>query len=209
MRNQREVNIERNNQDRVRKARFGNLGGRPWWNRLCTRCDAIFESDRLMEKHYRTCEVVSCRECGKKCPSETALNLHLKYVHKRLACPECFQVFQRNDDLMEHMRANHNTAEKVVTLTRGDCSWTASTMTGEELFQASSEGLVSIGDLRKCVAEAWGTTLEELCFVAHDSVAKDTLELAGEDFLIVKRVMLVEPTMKKHALDEKRRGSLP
>jgi len=202
------LRTERKNQDMERTKRFGRISGSPWWNRLCTRCDTMFESVSLIEDHYRTCEVVRCPECQKKCHCTTVLNMHLKYAHKHLACSECFELFKSNDELIRHMRATHTIADKVVMLARTDSSWKASTMAGQELFQAGDEGIVSIHDLRESVAKAWGVEKEVLSFVANDTAAYDTLQLAGVDFLVVKRAMLVEHTTKKNVLDGKLKAAL-
>lgn len=199
---------ERFEQARERKNRFGSAGGSPWWDRLCTRCDKMFASVRLLEEHYRTHEFVGCPECSKKCYSRTACALHLKYVHKHLACAECFQLFQSNDELIEHMRATHTIADKVVILTRADSSWKASTMAGQQLFRFVDEAIGSVHELCESVAQAWGVEKEVLSFIANDTEAADTLHLADVDFLLVKRTMLVEPTTKKNALDDKRQTAL-
>jgi len=106
------------------------------------------------------------------------------------------------------MRVTHTIADKVVMLTRADSSWKASTMAGEELFRVADEGIVSIHGLRESVAQAWGVEKEALSFVANDTAAGDTLQLADMDLLLVKRVMLVEPTTRKNALDDKRKSAL-
>lgn len=173
------------------------------------------DANRLARIHEASCRKRRCGHCRKVLPSEMALNIHMKYMHKALGCPECFELFPTVDDFTKHLREKHETAGKVMVLNRDESLWSASTLAGEiafqidhkDIVQADSGDAITVGNLKDGIADAMKQSRHTIALLGDGQTLTDDTLLSNFTSVVMKLDILVERTHKKQALQEKIAGN--